>query len=1503
MATSTNNYRWNTFEKNVKTNYSPVSRNLYNCIFTSSQFKDDDIEVQKKIIHLFLDECFDEVTSSICNSVIDHFKKIAQHRNDFLKRYLENEDCNLLLTREHFNCDPLAKKLQLLCTDNRDMDFHQFCAINQELNSSKVEDYMDKIFLQNYNHDEEIIWLYRKLFLHQFVAAVMHDSKSFQYFSTTINAKIVCPLCVNQTIKSEDQIKLYGKYPTITHHLLEGVETNRCDQRCSCACFCDEIMLNTFPPCVKSSEQFKSWWGSVHDALNSTESPLTFEDHLLVGQSLCDEFEMELGSNSFNILHHMILSCHRLSASYEIMSSSLMHENKKLKDPMLQIEVDPLTKLPMWSNFMYDLPTSHILQKYESPEIFREALESDLTVDPKLYEKYKYVYTGKYNSIFNAQTKLCRYDSAEIRDKNINFCDSEALPLSQDNLKETVRITNKSVNSISNASNETNSTVAAVNNDVVEEADVAIGTHTKNDDKAEEADVAVGNNTKSDSCTSLSSQKKRGIHTSPESSYTPSSKKSRTKVNNPKALCEIEDKSNSATRNIKGRDEAVTLKDNNKQNVNHSLPKKMRNTKYKPTFHQYGPAGTKSLSNYPTRTRSHWNTNNERHEHFSGRPDHEHKRNEYFPRDHGHRRESFCNDSFSREYYERDRYSSHHGYDPMLCRDHYNHHTDAGNRRRYSDDDYGHYKIPPREHRLDDRNRMSNSDLSIIHDKDLCTNPCTSKDNMERSSLKSSQSNDNNSKASKHKKKSNDDHKPSSSQSKSKRNKKHSSTSKICSQLLVKNQVDIFKQMAGKYGREDKTDLLKDISSINMLQKQRDTVLIKYAQQYNILGAEDNFIKFKIYIANSSDDVIHCGQVNRAIGLNSKQVFLWKASFGHAETDCTKLDDYEYASVQFIAVFTLNELRSMKRKVDVNNPYTYVMASNIPTKSNNIDVFRLKLKQPRLYCCSCCQTSDTSNNIVSSNDLIIANQLNQVYHSFAESLYQSLCANKHLIACDTQTETNNKEANSNPKSSCKICKVPIRDEAKCVQSTCKKKFPNNPLSTTVDFVTNCICSKCLCDSIQSFKFFERNAHLMHCLNSTILYSIHVWGEIEYIDLSKCWTKYFGGVTEELQNDLTFKKMIKKTLSYRTIDLTNMPWSNHMTKKKYNLMKKGLYGSSLYNDNDLKKHMEKSLVAPSDVHFGVIKLPFEDFVFMCNSNFKSIDSVLISLIETQNIQKLLLSGRSGSAGGIVSTITNSHSMTKFTSNVDNVFVPSIDGTGYSCVYNNKDDVEKTYRSFYNDVYMNRLDISGKTADVSRSIAYARIFVAEMKTRTECLIIAAELGLLSDEEINESFLFVKMKDKDYGKNILSIPRFEESCLFTRYEYLLLLQACTTGEMRNHQALKAHVDGNKSHLLESLSLFGRIDIEHVKSQKNFHEVVKHMTEGYIFLPLNGISLKIPCCTVSVHCKLKQTVHIPDLSRNKYNWSRVHGPSGSWVVNESTSSVAEREWFEKNVSSTLLQ
>ena len=102
------------------------------------------------------------------------------------------------------------------------------------------------------------------------------------------------------------------------------------------------------------------------------------------------------------------------------------------------------------------------------------------------------------------------------------------------------------------------------------------------------------------------------------------------------------------------------------------------------------------------------------------------------------------------------------------------------------------------------------------------------------------------------------------------------------------------------------------------------------------------------------------------------------------------------------------------------------------------------------------------------------------------------------------------------------------------------------------------------------------------------------------------------------------------------------------------------------------------------------------------------------------------------------------------------------------------------------------------------------------------------------------------------------------------VVVLGLQSTGEMRNHQALKAHYDGKKSHSVDSMTLFGRLPL----NQKNMNvKFIKEVRNGYFIIPIEGITIEIQCGFNLIHCCLKRTVHLADNTRNTCNWSRVHG------------------------------
>jgi hypothetical protein len=106
---------------------------------------------------------------------------------------------------------------------------------------------------------------------------------------------------------------------------------------------------------------------------------------------------------------------------------------------------------------------------------------------------------------------------------------------------------------------------------------------------------------------------------------------------------------------------------------------------------------------------------------------------------------------------------------------------------------------------------------------------------------------------------------------------------------------------------------------------------------------------------------------------------------------------------------------------------------------------------------------------------------------------------------------------------------------------------------------------------------------------------------------------------------------------------------------------------------------------------------------------------------------------------------------------------------------------------------------------------------------------------------------------------------------FHRVLLEYACGTGEMKNFQQLHCHKDGNPSHLVETMTVFGRVPIN---ATAKANAIVKKMQPALLVLPNQQLVIKMIAGIDVLHCKLVKTHHAADYSRNTSNYSWVHGP-----------------------------
>jgi hypothetical protein len=165
-------------------------------------------------------------------------------------------------------------------------------------------------------------------------------------------------------------------------------------------------------------------------------------------------------------------------------------------------------------------------------------------------------------------------------------------------------------------------------------------------------------------------------------------------------------------------------------------------------------------------------------------------------------------------------------------------------------------------------------------------------------------------------------------------------------------------------------------------------------------------------------------------------------------------------------------------------------------------------------------------------------------------------------------------------------------------------------------------------------------------------------------------------------------------------------------------------------------------------------------------------------------------------------------------------------------------------------------------------YRRILIEEMKSRLQACAILVAVGYGRFDQLFGTFLDAmdRMSDQE------PVWKDVDSSL-SSFEALLLEYACDTGEMRNHMAVAAHVDGNRSHCLESMTVYGRVAKSDKRTPKRIMDYMKSKQSGGLAIIHHGIYAKVEPGSL-FHLQLKDSYHAADHSRGFLNWTRVHGP-----------------------------
>ena len=213
------------------------------------------------------------------------------------------------------------------------------------------------------------------------------------------------------------------------------------------------------------------------------------------------------------------------------------------------------------------------------------------------------------------------------------------------------------------------------------------------------------------------------------------------------------------------------------------------------------------------------------------------------------------------------------------------------------------------------------------------------------------------------------------------------------------------------------------------------------------------------------------------------------------------------------------------------------------------------------------------------------------------------------------------------------------------------------------------------------------------------------------------------------------------------------------------------------------------------HDGLLLiLPSHDYVFLEKARFLQSDARNFARSETRHITSGSTAHRSSAAAG-VSLLDSGHSFCAFTNVTREVLtrcaLPTPSASRIVAVYADRDDKAKQALHGYRLVKVKRLDTAEKRSEANASLSYRKILIGEGLTCVCALLCTKKVCVTPDVE-----------RCDFGRLKL---RLHANC-HSSWTDVVLKWMTGTGEMRNHEAMACHTDGNYSHADEILTLFNQ-------------------------------------------------------------------------------------------------
>ena len=306
--------------------------------------------------------------------------------------------------------------------------------------------------------------------------------------------------------------------------------------------------------------------------------------------------------------------------------------------------------------------------------------------------------------------------------------------------------------------------------------------------------------------------------------------------------------------------------------------------------------------------------------------------------------------------------------------------------------------------------------------------------------------------------------------------------------------------------------------------------------------------------------------------------------------------------------------------------------------------------------------------------------------------------------------------------------------------------------------------------------------------------------------------------------------------------------------------------------------EQLLQCPVDSAMGLVCWSTKrgiDYATIGKLDITAETGVEISKKDTKSMLEMPLSKRAGPAGGVFVPSADRDFDPTYCSQAtkeNREFIRLGSGTSSSLLYLNPNAGRLIkYCSVYKNLVMKRMTKGEKRRELRNDTCQREKTIAEMTSRLMTMIVVSDLQLTDDlKKLWRSFKMAVDMVCRGNKNGWKYWRNDNGPL-SIWETVLLEWASSTGEMRNYQPIAAHTDTNKSHPLESYTLFGKVPSNDVRSS---NDIVGALTPGILSLPLLGIAFLVRCNLDVLHLQLRDTIHLSDDSRGRDNWSWVHGP-----------------------------